>query len=233
MPNIILAVRAELQQEGLETLESFLDAMPTYNMFDLFKFAFEEHVNDELRTTEEQLNHPLNFIVSDFHHVTDSTWHGRLENSDDITDDEYVAVGMYVPADGEDQDDSLVPRGIFPFLSLIMNAANNLAVVLHHKDLTGNLATSNRLQDVKVLGRILEQVYQFVTCACDSAWRLGCMTPDFVPYDVYQFLDLYHKFGVIDRRLIRKAGAEDRYHARWDEELRKYSSHYWQECSAQ
>ena len=192
-------------------------------MLDMFQFSFEGHVNEDLRQEEANPNWSLNFIASEYtNSETSKTWRDICE-SQQISTQDYCLVGLYSPDDKDDVEDSTVPRRLLHLLRPIMNAANNVTIISHFISLYSKDVEVHESRGLLVFGRILEQVFQFVTCACNSAWKLGYMKPEFIPYDMYQFLDLFEKFGVWDRRVVETAGARNTYNTHWHPSLRKHN----------
>ena len=192
-------------------------------MLDMFQFSFEDHVNENLRQGEANPNWSLDFIASEYtNSETSKAWRDICE-SQQITTQDYCLVGLYSPDNEEDFEESVIPRRLLHLLRPIMNAANNVTIISHFISLYSKDVEVHESRGLLVLGRILEQVFQFVTCACNSAWKLGYMKPEFIPYDMYQFLDLFEKFGVWDRRVVETAGARNTYNTHLHPSLRKHN----------
>ena len=192
-------------------------------MLDMFQFSFEDHVNENLRQGEANPNWSLDFIASEYtNSETSKAWRDICE-SQQITTQDYCLVRLYSPDNEEDFEESVIPRRLLHLLRPIMNAANNVTIISHFISLYSKDVEVHESRGLLVFGRILEQVFQFVTCACNSAWKLGYMKPEFIPYDMYQFLDLFEKFGVWDRRVVETAGARNTYNTHWHPSLRKHN----------
>ena len=200
--------------------------MPTYNMLDMFKFAFEHHVNVNLRQTQDAYDRSLDYIVSEYTNMTTSKAWRKLTAIRPLSPTHYRLVGLYSPDNAWDCEESVIPARVLDLLQPIMNAANNVTIISYFIHEFGEPITNAQKHGLMVFGRILEQVVQFVTCACDSAWDLGLMRPDFMPYDLYQFLDIYEKFQVWDRRVVEMGGARDYYNTFWHDTLGKSKSIY-------
>ena len=176
-----------------------------------------------MRCTEATFNHSLDFFAVIYDgDWTERRWSDRNKKLKQKPED-YAHLGLYSPDNGEtrDMDHYFVPCKLLPVLQLLMNGANNLTILCHFIDSLRERPAESERQATRVLGRILEQVVQFIGCACQAAWEIGQISPDFVPYDLYQFLDIYHKVGVLDREVIKRLGYQDRYEVVWDESLRR------------
>ena len=195
--------------------------MPTYNMLDMFKFAFEHHVNVKLRQIQDAYDRSLDYIVSEYTNLTTSEKWKKLAATvtPPPSPNYYCLVGLDSPDNTRDCEQSVIPIRVLDLLQPIMNAANNVTIISYYIELFGEPITNEQRLGLMVFGRILEQVVQFVTCACDSAWDLGVMRPNFIPYDLYQFLDIYEKFQVWDRRIVEMGGAKDCYNTFWHHTL--------------
>ena len=199
-----------------------MERQPVYNIYDIYEFTFENHVNPRMTSTETQFSQSLDFFAV----TLEGAWSNAkwLECNKKLNQDaaHYVHIGLYSPDNKEvqDTDHFFIPSAISPCLNLIMNAANNVTILAHFIPTLGTTITNSQKHDILVLGRILEQVVQFAACACQAAWEIGEISPNFVPYDIYQFLDMYHKIGVYDRAVIQRLGYEKRYEVLWHESLR-------------
>ena len=197
-----------------QTLETFLPYMPTYNMMDMFHFIFKDSAGPN-----SGVLYPLDFVMAEYEDLASGKLYAKLSRRQAISKDEYVRIGLYSPSRRRDADDMVVPKSLMPVLRLVMNAANNMVILSRLSEYIGEGLSQQREYDTNTLGHMLEQTVRFIMYACGAAWDLDRMNGSFVPYDVYQFLDIYQKFGVFDREVVIQAGAEYCYNIEWHASL--------------
>ncbi|KAK7676843.1 hypothetical protein QCA50_020179 [Cerrena zonata] len=218
-------MRRAFREVGEAAVESFIRP-EVYNIFDLHNFSFEKHVDTRCRTTEKEFNKELAWIHAIRDQIGSETyWKEQKFGAYGEEIEDYV---LYCTAEfnegqmTDDEDDTFIPSTISTVMQLICNASNNIAIIIHLLPAVAPNIDADRKREISVLGWFFHQVIDFCIYACKAAWNHQLMTPQFVPFDLLEFLDIFKRVGSWKSSLFTRLGYNNRYEVNWSPSLGAY-----------
>ncbi|KAK7679197.1 hypothetical protein QCA50_017775 [Cerrena zonata] len=187
-----------------------------YNAYDLYNFAFEHNVATPC--TPEELNLPLIWIYCMVDSAeTEDDWIKRRHHKSGLSRDDFIYLSPYYPSsDSMSLDQAqFIPRRTYEVMEAVVNASNNVAIIHASLEHVSSPVNDEDAQQIRVLGWYFHQIVDFCMYACHFAWLSGTMTPTFVPFDLYEYMDLCYRANTHLGPALQKIGYQDRYEVPW------------------
>lgn len=190
-------------------------------MFDLITYSFEKAISDAVRFEENEM--PTDHAPQKLWVKMSSTESSRVWKSNtSLNPKNFVAVGYYYPNIGKKLTFAYwVPRRAWYVLKYMINCHNNLAILTNQmEDFTSNEQMDYRVQQYSWYMR---QVLDFIETGLQYHWKHGIMTKSVIPFEMREYLEIFHRVGYHDRNLLSRIGYQDRHEVPWSEGLGRYS----------
>lgn len=218
----IAAARLEITDIAHAAVESFVHPS-FYNIFDLNNFSFKHHVEKSLRVnSESELKQPLLFLyTSILRNEVSDLWESAERHNQ--SPHNYTVIAWTRPPSRTTLESlecgPFVPNALFAAMAPLLDASNSAAIIFNNLRFVGEKVPIAIKQELRVFGWQMHCIIDFCAYACVAAWQCGRMTPNFVPFDFYEFLDISVKVGYFNRNILQRAGYHDRYEVKWEDDL--------------
>lgn len=199
-------------------VESFIRP-PLFNAFDLYNFAFHDFIMGPVTPETLTEKHDPSWIYTTIDPTqTHDEWKEKAHHKTKMVRGNFELVTIY-DADGNsiDTDNAIfVPRETWKAMAPLVNATNNVAIVFHSIQKLGTPVSEEVVHKLRVYGWYLHQVVDFCMYACDVAWQENCMMPQFVPFDLYEYIDLFFRINTHLPATLERVGYQNRYEVPWN-----------------